>query len=848
MLTLNSTGKTLNLYWMRTKLTIFILALLAFAGCVPTNLEEMEGIVLNLVVEDSQTRETRPGDDALNENVVSNRIDIFFYNESTGQITKEALQSLRVGTLVQIQTNPNDIEDIFGTLGSGAHCGVFVVANFAGTYEGTPGSRTISQIKSSLLEPPVWDAKNPETAIWESTQSRFVMTGEMQLTLGNAQGSTPVYATVPLSRVAAKVTFSVTVASNVATQGGNTWVADTSNMSVYMVYAMRKATLGADPITVPATANDTYSVGETIVLDQYKDRVLYSSGDSLPRPRKGVQGQDTTVKLPVFSTKRNGQECPFYTYPVTWEVGSSMEPYMKLIIPWTYGNTTRKYYYKIPFHDNTLLRNHWYHISIDVQILGTEQADPPEVSITYAIGNWSGSMDSTAAGDATSPTSVPATIITAKYLNVPTTEYELFNEDRLVIPILSSHDVEIVGFTVSSDAFQASHQIDANFVGTAPRIYNPFTTTTGASVIATRPNYSETTISAVNHSFTPDAAADSDGWSLRISGRDSIIFSHPLNRDLSSTTYDVAPYSIRFRVRHEGDETGYFTDITIEQKPSIIIRPYANSGGTSNYGYVYVNGGHANGSNNNNADGSYTSDTQRSTSGYGSWTYYLGTAGTNLQNSGNTNPNMFVVETSVLPTTGDIANYVLGDPRSREIDNLGQNWSQSKAAVTGGNRRLTYYYPAGDEAYDNFIAPKLRFASSFGATMKVTFVDAQRRCASYQEDGFPAGRWRLPTVAEITYIATLNADGKIVRLLGNTNTNNGNTTDYWCNSGYMTVYNGTGNNIHKPVRGGNYSSTDTKSIRCVYDEWYWEGTTYETLTNKGTFTWGDQQRSDVRRK
>ena len=134
---------------MRTKLIIFALALLAFVGCVPDVPEYIDGIVLNLVVADPETRATKEGEAALNENIISERIDIFFYNETTGDITKEVLNVRRNGTLVQLQTNPTDIENIFGTTGAGAHCGLFVVANFTnhgGTYQGTPGSRNISDI------------------------------------------------------------------------------------------------------------------------------------------------------------------------------------------------------------------------------------------------------------------------------------------------------------------------------------------------------------------------------------------------------------------------------------------------------------------------------------------------------------------------------------------------------------------------------------------------------------------------------------------------------------------------------------------------------------------------------
>lgn len=845
---------------------------LALLGCVkePDSFQDKDGIVFDLVLEDIQTKATKPGIAAWNENAIPDFIDIFFYNESTGEITKDVIEARQVGSRVSLQTNPNDIEQIFGTIASGAHCGVFIVANFTGTYSGETtqaGKRclvagtTLADIKATLLPAPNWET---------FPQSSFVMTGEKQITLGNAQGSTPVNETVRLSRVAARVTFDVTVAEN-ASGTDSDWTPVTADgaMSVYLVYAMRKATLSAEPVPVPATKDVTYNIGGvsagTVVYNQYVDKLLYDTGTKKTRTR-GTGNDEHEEQASVFSlipgaydesNPYNGDLTPFYTYPVSWDTGSSMEPYLKLIIPWDYHGNIKKYYYKIPFAGNALERNHWYHISIDVRILGTEQADPPQVEVHYAIADWSGEIDDATAEEITNITSVPAQVIVARFLNIPTTEYVLYDRDHLTIPMMSSHDVEIVGFQVSSSAYQPAHEADDNnYVGENPRIYNPFTTTLAASdrVVAVRPDYSNTTITSVSRTFPVDETSDANGWRLIIKGRDSISFHHPLNRDMTSNAYDVAPYTIRFRVRHTENQSSYFTDVTIEQRPSIIIRPELNSGGKSNYGYVYVNGAHANGNNNNNADGSYTSDTRRDINN--TWRFYLGVAGTNLENSGNVNENMFIIETSVLPTTGGISEYVLGDPRSRTVDNLTANyeWRKEGPSVTGGaNRRLTYYYPAGDSAYDDFIAPKIRFASSFAATQTVTYANAKRRCASYQEDGYPAGRWRLPTVAEVTYIATLNADGKIVRLLGNNSRSQGNTSDYWCNSGYITVYNGantdySGGRIPKPVPGTSFSDSDSKSVRCVYDEWYWEGTKYDKLANKTVFTWGDQNREDVRMK
>ena len=819
-----------------------VLTLAAFASCVkeqPLSSGKKDGIVLNLELKGHETKATKPGVEALNENLLGSTVDIFFYDETTLEVKKESLGAIRSGTLVQLPTNPNEMEIVFGTMGSGAKCGIFVVANFTGTYEGTAGSRTITQVKNSLLPAPNWETL---------PQAGFVMTGYVQATLRNAQGATPIYETVQLERIASKVTFDVTVANSAEEEGegeGHTWTPQTDGMSVYLVYAMRKATLGAEPERMPATANVTYGSAEPVVYSQYVDKVLYDTGTTKLRPRGGVN-----TASPVYSTdythEVDGETVteirPFYTYPMTWETASPMEPYMKLIIPWRYGSTTRKYYYKIPFHGNALERNHWYHISIDVQILGTEQADPPEVNIYYSIADWNGEIDTAGADEIINVTSVPATVISARFLSVPTTEYIMYNIDELTIPIQSSHDVEVVGFTVASGAYPSSHDIDANYVGSNPRIYNPFTTTLNSSnqIVAAHPNYSAATPSAVSQSFTYNQAANAQGWSVTVNGRESVTLTHPLNRDMSTNNYDVAPYTIRMRFRHEGEGASlYFTDVTVEQRPSIIIKPEANSGGTDNYGYGFVNGGQGGGANNNNADGSWTSSSQHN-SGYNAWTYYLGSSPGNLSNSSNTNANMYVIETSVLPTTGAVASYMLGDPRSREVDNLGQTWSQSKASVQGGNRRISYYYPVGGAEYSYFIAPKFRIASSFGATQPMSYENAKRRCSSYQEDGYPAGRWRLPTVAEITYMAQLTTDGLIPRLLGGTDADN---TDYWSNNGYVTVPGARSSSS----LSSNTGTSGTRYVRCVYDEWYWENTVYEKAPDITVFTWGDQLRDDVRK-
>ena len=103
------------------------------------------------------------------------------------------------------------------------------------------------------------------------------------------------------------------------------------------------------------------------------------------------------------------------------------------------------------------------------------------------------------------------------------------------------------------------------------------------------------------------------------------------------------------------------------------------------------------------------------------------------------------------------------------------------------------------------------------------------RCASYQEQGYPAGRWRVPTLAEIQFIATLSAK-KIIPKLFTDNV-------YYCISSGMVKY---GTTITKTDKNG--SGDKRANVRCVYDEWYWEQYDNNGKVDPTVFTWGDEPR------
>ena len=149
-------------------------------------------------------------------------------------------------------------------------------------------------------------------------------------------------------------------------------------------------------------------------------------------------------------------------------------------------------------------------------------------------------------------------------------------------------------------------------------------------------------------------------------------------------------------------------------------------------------------------------------------------------------------------------------------------------SLTGG---LTNYYPTNTTGTENMIAPAILVASSYGKTSysNMTLERAAMRCALYQEDGYPAGRWRLPTFSEVKFIMELSSSDKIPTLF---NLSKGDYLGYWCANGKVVEDNNGNILLQTP---GNYSNNNNTAPRCVYDLWYWgeEHSTYATTWHIG---------------
>ena len=777
-----------------------------------------EGLLLTISCADPETRAEKDGEDIYNENQID-RIDYFLYPDSgaDGEATVHGtIAPNAVGRCVtSIAMSAGDVEKLFP--GAATACQALVVVNYYGSYASTK----VADILATKL--PAADF------ISSVAQERFVMiskndagqAGTVPITLESKKKTTVARGEVKVRRVASKMTVAIHVnneASRTRTIDlgskcteiyNETWVPDTNNIEIALKNVNRYAVLDGTPTITPLSAADT--VKASLVSYPY----THDGGRKMTNVKEsatyydyelGSDGKYTSVeKTGLFTVSE-----PFYSYPWMWGYKRGNEPSYKIKLPWTrkagvstivdstantttkgnnFGELTKVYYYKFNpafFYKGDTVSigsNYWYKFFVYIGILGNENEEGAvSVTGTYYVVDWKD-----AAKD--------VQITTSRYLNVFEKHKVTYNSDNESISYKTSDPCEIVNLTVSHPDFS---------------------------------NVTESVKYEVRNSS--DASTISRYLTLETdaNGNPVIQFHHALKpMTTESTDYDVAPYTITFTIRHSDDHR-YSETVTIVQYPSIIITlPSTGRTTTSQNDETFVNGFKKG----NDAYGYM----------YNKWDYNnsLGSVVSVLDEvTGNGNPNMYIIKTTVLDESSA---YMLGDPRSTTKDNdLGNSsssngsWSASATSVQGVNRRISYYHPTiEDGPADNIIAPEFRIASSFGATTGLTYLGAKERCASYQEFGYPAGRWRLMTVAEASYIAQLSSDGKIPTLLSK-------NRNYWIAGGYVTISESGAPIVYKDKPDKDYFPYESlvPRVRCVYDEWYWKNTEHPTVRTT-TFTWGD---------
>ena len=469
---------------------------------------------------------------------------------------------------------------------------------------------------------------------------------------------------------------------------------------------------------------------------------------------------------------------PFYSYSYDWKnAADNKKPTITLMVPWRKEGSSdwQTCYYQIPVNIEGSLtdcfeRNMYYKINLHVGILGEfDPNNPTVIPASYYTVEWKDQ-------------DVNVDIKNYKYLVVDKNDVTVYNENEVRIGYVSSDPIKAeITYIRRPDYAKTVAYVDST------TYYGSLSTSTGTNSV------SQGTKNLLR------------SCSVAVEGKE-IVLSHDLvnQSNTSGTNYDFVPYYIWIKVTMDvivnGEKKTFTEWIRYEQYPAIYVKGDKNS--------TYI-------SSNNRGNGNvYIND---KTSANSEW-YSVNQVNTSGSSS---SPYMYVMTVTSLSDS----NYIIDDTRSSIVDLLSFNGWVTAPSTNNGNRKLKDYYPTQGEGSENKISPQFRICSGYGrlGNATVDLDEAKLRCASYQEDGYPAGRWRVPTAAELQFIGKLCVEGKIPSLFTEDRT-------YWASSGAYLYDNGT------------FEATRTADrVRCVYDDWYWSGKRVQSAIND--FTWGDEPRN-----
>lgn len=450
----------------------------------------------------------------------------------------------------------------------------------------------------------------------------------------------------------------------------------------------------------------------------------------------------------------------FYTYPETWTYGSTEEPYLKLILPWKLTRSTGSI-------TSNSQKEFYYKVMLPTNKFESNYWYNLVLDVTQLGSANEDDAVNIKCGyqvaDWGTQQIVVSTLAQGYYLDV--NESHLINKfysNDLDVPFFASGSVTLQNVTIQK---------------------TDFTTNTTTPV------------------------ANSGYVAL---GEDYVAIRHPLDTDYNGTTYDVSPYTFTFTLHLDaaGTDTSYDKTVTVTQYPPLYIDQVLSDGFASvnSYTYAGTSGGRL-------FDNTASPGASLSTSLVPHFLGSLVDPSTINGTADNTNQYIFEIEATIIDMEMDIdgtpTKVVIGDPRSKTPTDFDGDFTGLTSAT---------YYPTAEDT-KNVISPRFRIASSYGKTYAMSYEGARRRCASYQENGYPAGRWRLPTMAEIEFLIKLSSNGKIRTLFGATTSN-----AYWAGgnearfSDQFRDLSGSSNSAGtNSVTVGGYSVY----TRCVYDTWYW---------------------------
>lgn len=645
-----------------------------------------EGMLLEFMTRADEVQ-VEAGEDRFNENTVT-KADVFFFNADMS------------GTCIYAQVGQTVTDNklnvkLDSKLTEGQDYYVYVIANASFNYEGM----TLDQIELNDLKEIT--ATTNWSEINKASDISLLMDGGAVLTVNKkASGN------IELTRAMAKVALFAT-ASKIEVDGKQ-YDPDLSKMQVNMVYL----------------------VNSTNLKGNYK-----------------VQADNYITKMSRNYQKETDKEAyyhiPFYSYPNPADTENRNDSYLELIIPWyvSEGGVSyqpKNYYYRIPITGSDdmveLLRNHYYKVNVNVEVLGSLNPEEPVVlEPDFLIMDWYSAE-------------ISADMQNYRYLVLNEYESYVYNNDELLMPYVSSSEIDESKTKITKVEYWDYHQNESYKVTLTE-------------------NYRQ-------DSKNGNSTVNFDDFSVKDAGDNKLLFSHVLTDD------DFVEFVITVQTYNkQGVEADTWT---IHQFPAIYIVGEKNDNGSRNR---FVNGS----TNTDELGGTY-----------------------GLDNSTNANPNQY----TLYITSFDINDkYAIGDPREGDFYDFGNSNPKSYRATRK------------ESSVQDVISPIFKIASSWGQTSTIRYNTAVKRCATYQENGYPAGRWRVPTKAEVEFIISLSNDKKIPKLF-----NTGGI--YWVSSGY-----------YKEGSGYTENTDNSHYVRCVYDVWYWGDKKINEVSQKYdnyNFVWGDK--------
>lgn len=790
----------------------------------------------------SETKATIEGDDAYNENLVES-VDCFFY--PNGQTDSPAVftaigrgaEAVTSGgeTVYKVKVffTDTDAQKLFGSTVSGT-CQVFVVCNAPLSY----GSDTsVPALKELVVE-------NDFTA--QTVQSSFVMSADAPgtVTLTTVGETRSAAGRVEVSRAAAKIQFFLMIPDIFTDETDQFWepVLD-AGVSISYTNAVKRGKVDGN-YTVKATDYVNYGSRSVVELDQAQLITGY---------------EDYTYS-----------HVPFYSYPCAWSDLSDYAASVVFRIAWRIKDTEdyqwKKYQLSPNISTQDLKRNHCYRMFVKVRSLGGADQEHEVIipEADYVIIPWINESASGGQGI------VPGELITYKYLVVDEPDQVLNNEETAYFTYVTSSPLSSIKISkIEYYNNMLATPLQTQTLNTTITDDNQTVSTYAGDIKVSKETPGLVTFyhSLSNiYSAVKIYATITNGDACT---QDVVLVQNPsIQLIRQGSAGDVFINGYFGRVKDATYATGYYPYIGMESDyiyfPDLrqYYRVESNGNLTQVYnpglsGGVWVNAGTVSGYTyqryyytDNSASNHYyhcatnwTNGGQQISDAYNAG-IESGTYGTILGSIASLNESIdrnfytTLVSVSSFNDANDfyIANsteihYRIGDPRKKASEFYfgGTSWD----TVTNFYKYL--YYSGSTETYEawsnpgdilicsqssedqDIISPKLLVSSALNANSGLTFDKAVKRGATYQEAGYPAGRWRLPSEAEIAFIVARQRDGIIPNLYAT-------DTYYWSGSGrlvYIPKSDSTPITFYTEQEGQDLSGDTTFSCRFVYDLWYW---------------------------